>query len=129
MPIARELEAAFDPVTSLSCLFKHRGFHEEREVRIVAIPLSEELTLQARLHGEVRPMRQRKTFLRGGTPVPYLDLFAAESALAGVQLPITRVIVGPHFESERRRASVREMLRTREIDAEVRVSEIPYVGS
>ena len=128
-PVAAELESTFDPVTTLSCLFKHWGFHEEREVRIVAVLPNAELAAEGRATGEARPMRQRKTFLRAGTPVPFLDLFAPESGVTGVQLPIIRVIVGPHAESGRRQTAVEEVLHARGISAEVRVSKIPYLGS
>lgn len=126
-PSARQLEATFEPVASLSCLYKHWGFHEEREVRIVAIPPNEELTREGRASGETRVVRQPKIFLRGGTPVPYLDLFSREEQ--GTRLPIVRIIVGPHPQSHLRRQSVEQLLRTKGIVAEVQVSQIPYVGS
>lgn len=123
-----ELESTFEPVATLSCLFKHWGFHEEREVRIVVIPPNEELIQQGRDAGELRPVRPRKIFIRGGTPVPYLDLFAQESRNHVFQLPIRRVIVGPHPQGELRRRAVEQMLRTAGVDAEVVVSRIPYIG-
>ena len=124
-----ELESTFEPVSTLSCLFKHWGFHEEREVRIVAIPPNQELVQEGRASGEVRPVRQPKTFVRGGTPVPYLDLFAREqNDNLDFRLPITRVIIGPHPQSQLRKKSVEELLRAKEITAEVVVSKIPYVG-
>jgi hypothetical protein len=128
-PVPAELESTFEPITTLSCWYKHWGFHEEREVRIVAIPPNAELVREGRAAGELRPVRQRKTFLRGGTPVPYLDLFAHASADDGFRLPVLRVIIGPHPQSQLRRLAVEDVLRTRGVEAEVVVSQIPYVGS
>jgi hypothetical protein len=125
---SEELEATFEPVATLSCLYKHWGFHEEREVRIVAIPPNEELIQQGRGAGEVRPVRARKMFIRGGTPVPYLDLFAQNPRTEAFRLPIRRVIVGPHPQSQLRRQAVEQVLRTAGVDAEIVVSQIPYIG-
>lgn len=127
-PDSSELEAMFEPVASLSCLYKHWGFHEEREVRIVAIPPNEELVREGRASGETRPVRERKVFIRAGTPVPYLELFAPNTVSDGLTLPILRVIVGPHPQSQLRRQAVEEVLRTRGIKAQVVVSQIPYIG-
>jgi hypothetical protein len=128
-PVPEELEPTFEAVNTLSCLYKHWGFHEEREVRIVAIPPSEDLIREGPLNGELRPTRQLKTFVRNGTPIPYLDLFAQDHAHeGGFRLPITRVIVGPHPQSSLRRYAVEELLRTKGIAAHVVVSRIPFVG-
>ena len=128
-PVPEELESTFEPVSTLSCLFKHWGFHEEREVRIVAIPPNAELVQEGRASGEVRAVREPKMFVRGGTPVPYLDLFAREpNKDVGFRLPILRVIIGPHPQSSLRKTSVEELLRARAIAAGVVISKIPYVG-
>ncbi|MCX7220037.1 MAG: DUF2971 domain-containing protein [Burkholderiales bacterium] len=127
--IVEELESTFEPVSTLSCLFKHWGFHEEREVRIVVIPPNAELVQEGRANGEVRATREPKSFVRGGTPVPYIDLFALEpNNDVGFRLPILRVIIGPHAQSSLRKTSVEELLRARGIAAEVAISRIPYVG-
>ena len=117
-PVPEELESTFEPVSTLSCLYKHWGFHEEREVRIVVIPPNEELVREGRASGELRPVRQIKTFVRNGTPVPYIDLFARElSTGEGFCLPIIRIIVGPHPQSLPRSQVVEELLRTKGIVA------------
>ena len=124
-PVPEELESTFEPVSTLSCLFKHWGFHEEREVRIVAIPPNAELVQEGRASGEVRAVREPKMFVRGGTPVPYLDLFAREpNKDVGFRLPILRVIIGPHPQSSLRKTSVEELLRARAIAAGVVISKI-----
>ena len=124
-----DLGAIFDPVTTLSCFYKHWGFHEEREVRIVVVPLTAELVGEGRAEGELRPLRQQEFIARRGTPVPYHDLFAAGSTGTLARLPIIRVIVGPHPHSHIRQLAVEEILRTKEINAKVVVSNIPYIGA
>jgi Protein of unknown function (DUF2971) len=127
-PDSSELESTFEPIATLACLYKHWGFHEESEVRIVAIPPNEELIREGRATGELRPVRPRNVFTRGGTPVPYLDLFAPNSRSEAFRLPVQRVIVGPHPQSQLRRQAVEQVLRTRGVRAEVVVSQIPYIG-
>lgn len=127
-PDSSELESTFEPLATLSCLYKHWGFHEEREVRIVAIPPNEELVREGRAAGELRPDRPRNLFIRGGTPVPYLDLFAQDHRSEVFRLPVQRVIVGPHPQSQLRRQAVEQVLRTRGVNAKVVVSKIPYNG-
>lgn len=129
-PGSDALESTFEPVATLSCLYKHWGFHEEREVRIVAIPPNTELIRDGRTEGEARPVRMPKHLLRGGTPVPYIELFASAAGDAHQRrLPITRVLVGPHPQSHLRKRAVETMLESKGIAVEVVVSQIPYVGS
>lgn len=130
-PSPDALESTFEPVATLSCLYKHWGFHEEREVRIVAIPPTDELIQEGRNDGESRPVRQSLTFQRGGTPVPYLDLFGpapTQAVTAQANLPITRILIGPHPQSDLRRSAVEQALKIRGISARVEVSRIPYIS-
>jgi hypothetical protein len=64
----------YDAVTSLSCSYKHWGFAEEQEVRVIAIPAKDEVARLASANGESRRARPTKTFIRGGAPVPYVEL-------------------------------------------------------
>jgi hypothetical protein len=71
-------------------LFKHRGFHEEREVRIVAIPGARDVL---RSNPEYDLSERWKTIhVRGDANIPYLRL---NDHLNKGALPIKRVIVGP----------------------------------
>jgi hypothetical protein len=87
--------------------FKHQGFKEEREVRIVAIPGSAETAeLTSRSHPEftrkpIKLPREHPTENRGR---PYITIFSTLDA----QLPIKRIIVGPsrHQDENLRRAVV-----------------------
>lgn len=130
-PTAEQLENFFGPVTTLSCLYKHWGFHEEHEVRIIAIPPTAELVKEARKDGETRPIRESKIMHKNGMPIPYMELFSRmhdESTNAYTEFPIKRILVGPHPQSELRRSAVQEMLQVRGIIAPVEVSRIPFIG-
>jgi hypothetical protein len=126
---AEETEGFYQAVSSLSCLYKHRGFREEHEVRVVAIPVDSEIGQMAMAEGEVRLKKPIRTFLRGGLVVPYLELFSQPTAAhRRSRLPIKRVIVGPHREAPVRAQAVRRLLAANDYVAEVVVSEIPYIG-
>lgn len=115
----------YNALTSLSCLYKHWGFAEEEEVRVIAIPTSEEIAALAAAAGNSKQPRRPKTFER----VPYLELFKAlDPGGEPTQLPIKRVIVGPHRLKRERVALVQEMLIKYGYSAEVTCSEIPYLG-
>jgi hypothetical protein len=71
-------------------LFKHQGFREEREVRIVAIPGSREVL---RSHPEYDVSERWKAIhVRGDANIRYLKLNDHRNKGA---LPVKRVIVGP----------------------------------
>jgi hypothetical protein len=83
-----------------STRFKHQGFKEEREVRIVAVPGSAATANQAaREHPAeftrqpIKPIRQSQAENRDR---PYLALFET----LGAQLPVSRIIVGPSRQQE-----------------------------
>lgn len=117
----------YHAVTGLSCTFKHWGFWEEREVRVVAIPTPSDLLAE----GPVSPAlpKEVKTFTRENVSVPYVELFSSrpESNPRG-SLPLKRVIVGPHRDRTSRTGQVVELLRANGYDIEVVESEIPYLG-
>lgn len=118
----------YHAVTSLSCLCKHWGFFEEREVRVVAIPAHPEVAA-ASAEKETRPQKSIKVFPRGGAPIPYIELFESrECPNTPTRLPIKRVIVGPHRDGALRLEAVRRLLAANTYKAEVVCSEIPYIG-
>lgn len=117
----------YQAISGLSCLYKHWGFWEEGEVRVVAIPATSDIAALAAEEGDTRPSRQSKAFIRGGIPVPYIDLFSNVPGRPA-QLPIKRVIVGPHRDKSLRADATRRLLQQNGYDAEVVCSEIPYIG-
>lgn len=122
------MDVTFEPVTALSCLHKHRGFREEAEVRIVAIPANSEVFEASQKAGDNRPKKPVHFVRKNGILVPYIELFGTEDSGSKRKLPVTRVIVGPHPAKLNRQKAVALMLEQYEINAEVTISDIPYLG-
>jgi hypothetical protein len=105
--------------------YKHCGFKEENEVRMVALPtvLNREILKLASSDGVIlKPEKERKFRKKDGELVPYIELFNS----IDIELPIEKIIVGPHKEKETRAAALRVMLRNTKI--EITRSDIPFVG-
>jgi hypothetical protein len=96
--------------------YKHRGFKEENEVRLVVIPAP----LQAVRDGIKSIGRQFRH--KNGECIPYVSVFDS----TGIMSAIKAIIVGPHKEKEARAAALRIMLGAEPID--VSCSDIPFVG-
>lgn len=123
------LSAVAQHFISCACRYKHWGFCEEQEFRLVCVPTAPKIIELAKERGRgSRPRKPVYNFLRNGTPVPYLNLFEKITGEPGKQLPIKRIIVGPHPDSERRRIAVEQLLRQNGIQADVSISAIPYLG-
>lgn len=111
----------------VSCIsrYKHQGFCEENEVRAVALPtvLNDEYRELANSDGvELKPEKERKFRTTECGLIPYLELFNSPE----LELPIERIIVGPHKEKESRAAALRVLLKDSKI--EISCSDIPFVG-
>jgi hypothetical protein len=119
-----ENEEAAESNSVLSILCKHRGFEEEKEVRIVVSEPSVKIGPDP-LNQSGKPYRKVKTYPRNGVPVPCVHLFEDQKLVA---LPIQRVIVGPHPEKLDRKSAVEILLRNHNIDAEVLASDTPFRG-
>lgn len=123
-----ELDALAEPMTTLPCLHKHRGFREEVEVRIVVLPSNAELFELAQNSGDKRPRKPVEFAMKNGVLVPYIMLFGRQLNGNATKLPISKVIVGPHPDRLKRQKAVELMLEQHEIEAKVTVSDIPYLG-
>jgi hypothetical protein len=94
---------------------KHSAFHEEREWRLMAIPIlnreKDVIQFRASVHGVV----------------PYIAIDLCETS---ERLQLARVYVGPTQEPERGQASTEMLLTNLGYDGEalVRLSEIPFRG-
>lgn len=122
------IEEGYFAVTALSCAFKHWGFHEEREVRLVAIPVNTSLD---GLDIENNPKQKKiiKYYSRDGLLVPYIEMFSRKKELdKPTILPIKRIMIGPHKDKENRKQSVEMLLKSNGYDVEVVTSAIPYIG-
>jgi hypothetical protein len=111
----------------LSCItrYKHQGFKEENEVRIVALPVIQDYEyreLAEQSEHALKPDKERNFREKKGETIPYIELFKSAEA----KLPIERIMVGPHKQKEGRASALRVMLR--DTDIKIAVSDIPYVG-
>jgi len=89
--------------------YKHRGFFEEREVRLVAIPApASTLALMREQHPDFKagPLKTVARRPRGNGQARYVILFEE----AAMELPINRVIVGPSPRQVENEAVVRSAL-------------------
>lgn len=118
----------FIAIMRCACRYKHWGFNEEREVRLIVVPNNADVRAFAAREGIQTTELKPKHRIRLGTPVPYIDVF--ESTTSPLRpLPIRRVIVGPCAEHERRNRlrAVESLLVAHNVRAEVTMSEIPYI--
>jgi len=125
----KNLEKIFIAVMRCACRYKHWGFKEENEVRIIFIPNNKEVREYARSERITINDIPRKQYIRSGASIPFVDLLEGVTSLT-TPLPIQRVIVGPcadHKKAKRVRA-VEILLEQHHISAKVSASEIPYVG-
>jgi len=130
MNISQEKQEPPDPENAYpsfaQCItrYKHQGFKEEQEVRIVAMPIALNRSYQEIAGDEnckSKPEKERKFRYKNGKLTPYIELFRSlETAL-----PIEKIIVGPHKDKDSRAAALRIMLKN--TDIEITVSEIPYI--
>jgi hypothetical protein len=120
-------ESLFAPMMSLSTRHKHAGFREEREIRIAAITLQAKDIDNARKAGDNRQIKPISFAPRGGVLSPYIALFDFLSKENGI-LPIKQIVVGPHPEKLKRKIAIEIMLDQIGINADVVVSQIPYIG-
>lgn len=109
-----DAEKAYPAFVQCISRYKHQGFKEENEVRIVAYPDDA---------FQEKQEKEQKFREKNGEWIPYIELFNSPDIL----LPIEKIIVGPHKEKEARASALRIMLRNTGID--VTVSDIPYIGS
>lgn len=134
----------YNAISSLSCSYKHSGFAEEREVRVVAIPFvpvappitwadgalkpQKSIKLAFAAGDEIKLQKPIKTFVRNGTDVPYLELFKnGGPPETQARLPIKKVIIGPHKDATSRAADIKQLLEKHGYNPEVVCSSIPYV--
>lgn len=115
-PIAVEM-------VSLFTRLKHRGFYEEREVRIVACPITRKMIRQfQREDPELAipkiPLKQQKVSPSGKR---YIELLGETSNA----LPIKRIIVGPGERQHELVAALQDLPATGNLD--IHRSETPYI--
>jgi hypothetical protein len=113
---------AFSSFVQCITRYKHQGFKEEQEFRVVAMPTPPDLVkeLAEKDSSNLKLEKKREFRDRNGKRTPYIELFRSLKT----ELPIEKIIVGPHKDKDSRAAALRIMLRN--TDIKVTVSEIPY---
>ena len=99
------LESAFGPWITAATRYKHQGFREENEVRLVVIPASSgKVEAVRRVHPEalLKPL----TAIESRDGHPFITLFRQVS---GHKLPIVRIIVGPSRDQAQNIRRVKEL--------------------
>lgn len=130
----KNLDKIYFSLMHCACSYKHWGFREENEVRVVVLPYPlghEEFYEDMKVEGITAGEISRKFFPRAGTSVPYIDLFDGITSKPDKTLPIKRIIVGPtknNQEKNRRIDAVKMLINQHGIKAKVAASEIPFVG-
>lgn len=124
------LANTYSPFCRNTCRYKHWGFEEEQEIRIITIPISQnvrDFEIPDKPSIILPPEKPIKFFTRGGTAVPYIELFKDITIPKTRVLPIKRIIVGPHPDKEKRKRAIELLLLENHITAKVSVSDIPYI--
>jgi hypothetical protein len=125
---AKEL---YQTVMRCACRYKHWGFKEENEVRIIYIPRSKKVIEEIASKNIPTKNIPPKHRVRSGILVPYVELFEGLTSKSR-PLPIVRVIVGPCPEHEKamRIRAVQSLLDENGLSStKVSASEIPYIGN
>ncbi len=133
----KNIEKIYFAIMHCACRYKHWGFKEENEVRLVVLPYPlhhEQFRTNIKEDRITVSEISKNFFLREGSPVPYIDLFneaASKKVTETFLSTINRIIVGPtasNIEQNNRINSVKMLLKQNGIDKpEVTASEIPLV--
>jgi hypothetical protein len=111
----------FSPFSRAATLLKHRGFREEREVRIVACPQSVRALADRGMRNELLGWPPIKQVRRLSDSKKYVALFESLNAT----LPITRIIVGPGANQKEDEEFARSVVYDQ---VPIVISETPFIG-
>ena len=101
--------------------FKHQGFYEEREVRLVAMAGTGLAAEMERKAGRTPPLKEVCKTSRGGRVRRHIALFGKDFA----PLPVQRVIVGPSPSQDVNAAFAQKIVGRK---VPVSTSATPYIG-
>lgn len=121
----------FLPIFALSTRYKHIGFREEKEVRIVTVVMSDEQ--REILKGNdpddsllTLPPKKVFEYSRSGVQARRIELFDSIQG-PGKSLPVREVVVGPCVDRAARVREVKSLLDELDVKADVRAPTIPFV--
>jgi hypothetical protein len=109
----KEVRAApYNDFVRTTARVKHRSFSEEREVRIIAAPMTVELLrkLEEKEPGRVSYEKETKVIYKRqykDKEISYISLF---DFVEIEELPISRIIIGPHANQAKLEGKVRELM-------------------
>lgn len=127
-----ELNHVFFDLVLCACRYKHWGFSEEKEIRIVIAPINK--SMEKIYQTENCPFTRMPIHLRTDKAIPYIKLFEKLKSQPNPMklLPITRIIVGPSPSAEEKSKRVRSVEIFLEQlgldDIKVTASDIPFLG-
>lgn len=133
----KNIEKIYFAIMRCACRYKHWGFKEENEVRLVILPYPlhhEQFRKNIKEDGITVSEISKNFFLRNGSPLPYIDLFNEATSKQAKEkfLPtIKRIIVGPTanvIERNCRVNAIKMLIKQNGIDVEVTPSDIPLVS-
>jgi hypothetical protein len=117
------VDAVLLPFLSSATAFKHQGFYEEREVRLVAMPGTQRaIDMMKGVKGfQPKPLKDIYKAKRDGRDRHYISLFGKNFA----SLPLRRVIVGPSRKQDENVAIAVKIVGNK---IPVSKSATPYLG-
>lgn len=101
----------FTPFINCVTRYKHFGFKEENEIRLVAVPFDD-------------PKRKKQKVEIISHNFPYINMFSKLDE----KLPIERIIVGPHKDKDKYKRAELLARKLKNTGIEISVSDIPYIG-
>jgi hypothetical protein len=113
----KDIDAFMPTFMSVAPFMKHWGFREEREYRILFSCVQRDKLPPT----ETLPPKEIKFRAKNGQLIPYIQVFEDR-----FNLPVKSIIVGPHPAQELQFEAAKLIIKKEEIDATVRMSEIPF---
>ena len=110
-------EAMHDHFLFGSIRVKHKGFHEENEIRLV-VPTTTKDSYSYNFK-DTKPLKHIRFKQKGSCEVRYIELFGC------VPMPIKRIIIGPSRIQNVNCQQIKEIVKT---SIEVVKSDIPFTG-
>ena len=120
-----DLRPLFGQFVSAASRFKHRGFSEECEVRVVLSPISEQWFDELKSTGDesffkIASKKIKSTQFKAGM-TPFIVVGEAEN----FRLPIRSIIIGPGLYGPLKKEALERFIEIKRLDIEVRLSETP----
>lgn len=122
------LKESLESFVKSTCLYKHWGFSEEREFRLLVVTAThQELGENGIIGADIDGLKVQ-SFSRGNAQIPCIYLFDNQKFKDKKKLPVTQIIVGPHKDSDKNKSNLIQFLKSINLNnIKVTKSEIPYI--